>query len=183
MPKFSIESRSKNIPDIFRSFKWELSIPEISIVAPSFVNEEGFTIRARSVSIPQRGVEVIESNFMGMKQIFPGRNNFANTVTVTLEETEDMLVTKGLYEWQQRIFNIDPDSDNNGGSEVERKRELTTDIFLKAYKYNNDQTDRMFRLFNAFPQDVAEVALDYTGNEAVQYSVTFYYDFHKLIES
>ena len=85
---FHIEDRLKNQPDIIRSYAWEVIIPEIGSVSESAKDSEDLVIRARITSIPSRGNEKIESNFVGMKQFFPGKPTFSNTISITFEEFE-----------------------------------------------------------------------------------------------
>jgi hypothetical protein len=184
MPNFTIEGRMKQIPDILRNFSWELSFPNINEILPNTVpNDEGLIVRAKTTSMPGRTVEVIESNHFGIKQFFPGRVSFAGTLEVTYEETDDLFVTKALNEWNNKIFEVDPAAENAGSSDAVSKRQgLSTDAYLKLYRYNNDLLDRKIRIYNVWPQTVADVPMDYNGNESVKYSVTFQYDFWRAVE-
>lgn len=182
MANFTIEGRGKKMGDIARNWLYELSIPNISDVVPTIKDEEGLVIRTRSAVIPGRTNEPIESVFMGLRQQFPGKETFSHTIEVMYEESENMYVAKALYDWKQKVFNVDPDAEIAGGSEAESKREgQSTDIFIKLYKYNHEKLDKMFRLVNCWPANVAEVTLDYTGNESIKYSVTFEFDYWVLV--
>jgi hypothetical protein len=50
------------------------------------------------------------------------------------------------------------------------------------YKYDGSLMQQAIRFYNAWPAAVADVAMDYTGNESVKYSVTFEYDFWTLVQ-
>lgn len=181
MPNFTIEGRAKAIDDIQRTWKFELSIPNISEIVEG-VTDEGLTIRTRTANIPGRTNEPIESVFMGTKQQFPGKETFTHTLEVQYEESEDQYIAKALYAWKEKIFTVDPENDNAGGAQGLAKRNgLATDMFLKMYRYNNDPLEKMVRLFNAWPAVVPEVALDYNDNASVKYQVTFEYDFWTLM--
>jgi len=184
MADFTIEGRMKQLPDIQRNWLWELVIPGISKVSDSISSEgdgvNSLIIRCRTATIPSRGNQVIESFFMGMKQYFPGKPEFGHTLSISFEETENQIITKTLYEWQQKIFDIVPGSPTAGVSQVPTKRTATRDIYLLMYKYNGKVLERKIRFYNAFPQNVSDVAMDYNGNESVRYECTFQFDFWNL---
>jgi hypothetical protein len=150
------------------------------VVTGGKANTEDLIIRCRTASIPGRGFDSIESNFMGMKQFFPSKPTFSNTLAVTIEETEDQKVGKALYAWRQKIFDVDPASPKAGVSSGLVKRDLAKDIFLLMYRYNGSSFEKKIKFVNAWIQNVDDVGLDYAGNDAVKYSVTFQYDFWVL---
>lgn len=182
MPNFTIEGRSKTLPDIQRNWMWEIFIPAISDVTQGIMGDvEDLVIRARTATIPSRGNDTIDSQFMGMKQFFPGKPSFGNTFEVTIEETEDQIVHRALTSWQNLIFNISPTLATGGQSQRPLKRDVAKDIYLIMYKYNGEEIERKIRFYNAFVQNVGDVTMDYNGNEAVQYSTTFNFDFWELV--
>ena len=180
---FTINGRAAKFPDIQRNFMWQLFIPGIITVAPSaLLDAEDLLVRCRSISIPQRANEAIQSNFMGTRQYFPGRADpGGGTIGVSFEDTEDMTIQRIMYEWQQEIFNINPKSPITAGkSKRPLKRELTKDLFLIMYNYAGIPLPHQIRFHNAWIQQVGEVSLSYDGNESVKYEVTFQYDYWTL---
>jgi hypothetical protein len=182
MANFTIEGRMKVLPDVQRNFMWELLIPSISDVTNGIMGDvEDLIIRARSAVIPSRGNDIITSEFIGMKQYFPGKPNFGSTMSVEIEETEDQIVHKALTEWQNLIFNVSPIEVFGGQSLRPLKRDVAKDIYLLMYKYNGTELEKKIRFYNAFIQTVGDVSLSYGGNEAVKYSATFQFDFWELV--
>jgi len=180
---FTIEGRMKTMLDIQRNWSWSLLIPGINSVAPTtaLLDMEDLLIRCRSISIPSRSNTVTQSDFMGMKQFFPGKPDVGGTVGATFEETEDMAVRRIFWEWEQNIFNINPKSALTAGkSRRPLKRLVTKDIFLVMYSYAGIPLPKSVRFHNAFVQSVGDVALDYGAGESVKYTVTFQYDFWTL---
>ena len=157
---------------------WELIVPTAGVMNDSGVVDDDLVIRCRSVSIPGRSTEVITSEFMGMKQYFPSKPIFDGTVDVTYEETEDQPIKKALTEWQQKIYSTD-----TGVQTVPfiDKRLQSKTLTLIMYDGKGDSLDRKIQFINAWPQNVPSVALSYAGSEQVIYSVTFQYDFWKLV--
>lgn len=185
MADFHIDNRLGKLPDPQKTFLWELKIPNISGIITSITDPEELTIRCRSVSIPSRGNETMESNFMGMKQKFAMKPTFSQTLSVMFEEFEDQLISKALYEWNNKIFDVDKTSAESGGSKAIMKRNIggtgyATDLYLYMYKYDKSKLEMAYRFFNAFPQDVSDVSLDYAGGDSVKYNVTFSFDYWNL---
>ena len=180
---FHIEDRFKNSLDILRSYNWELVIPDIGSVSESAKDIEDLIIRVRIAALPSRGNEKIESNFMGMKQFFPGKPTFTNSISVTFEELEDQLVSKILYEWANKTFNVQINSPTGGMSQAEKKRDLAKNIKILQYGNNGELLEKTYELFNCFIENIEEITLDYTSNESVKVPVVFSYDFWNLVKS
>lgn len=179
---FHIESRMKNLPDILRGYNFEVIIPDIGSVSESVKDSEDLVVRARISSIPSRGHEKIESNFVGMKQFFPGKPTFSNQISITFEEFEDQLVSKCMYEWANKIFDVRADSPTGGGAQVNKKRDIAKDIIIKQFDYNTQDLERAYKLFNCFIENIEEVSLDYTSNDSIKIPVQFSFDFWELIK-
>lgn len=178
MANFTIDGRMKNLPDIQRQYNFELLVPNIGDF-----DQDDMILRVRTATIPSRAVEVIESNFMGMKQFFPGKALFTNTLVVQYEEFEDQKVTTQLYDWQQKLFDVDPDSRTAGSGQESGKRNVTRDISLVMYGYNGKKLKKKIVFYNAFVENVGDSALGYANNESVKYDVTFRFDYWKLINA
>lgn len=180
---FTINNRAPRFADIQRNFMWQLFIPGVITVAPSaLLDFEDLIVRCRSVSIPQRSTEAIQSNFMGTRQFFPGKADpGGGTVTVGFEDTEDMLIKRVMYEWQQNIFNTNPNSNLTAGKSKKRfKRQLVKDLYLVMYTYDGTILPKIIRFKNAWVQAVGESQLSYDAGESVKYDVTFQYDYWTL---
>jgi len=178
---FFIEGRKiRNFADIQRNFLYEITFKDAYRFIPGW-EEESITLRARSFSIPQRGNEAITSEFGAMKQFFPGKPTFGNTMQVSFEETESQNVQTFLFKWQQAIFDL-----NVGHARAERKRVAMTGangggycdmVTIKAFRYNGNELDNKYFLYNVWLQNVDDVSLDYSQNEAVKFNATFQFDF------
>jgi hypothetical protein len=180
--KLHIDDRLNEIKkDLLYTFKWEIQIPGIANVTSTFKKPEDFLIRCRNAEIPGRGVEPIESYFMGMKQIFAGRVNFTHTITIVLEEFQDQGVINALNEWNENVMSVKKGSLFAGGSQKMAKRGgYATDILLIMKGTDNNELKTKYRLYNCFPQNVDNLSLDYTSNDSAKISVTFAYDWWEL---
>lgn len=173
----TLEGRLKQLPDVQRSWMWELYIPNVNTIPNAGLTEEDITIRTRTASLPERGNETIESNFMGFKQFFPGKATFGNSMSTTIEETEDQKVSKFLYAWRQYILDVNPNSITAGASGALTKRQATRNMYILQYKYSGTVMEKKIQLFNAWPQAVAAVTLDMNGTEQIKFDVTWQFDY------
>lgn len=178
---FTVEGRLADMPDVQRTYMWELEIPgigEIVKVKSAKPLPEELIIRCRSAQIPERGVEAITSSFGVMKQFFAGKPTFSNTLPVTFEETDDQLVFDVIQQWQQLLTDI-----RTGKSQVASKRGATRTIFLNQYKVNGDDMKYRYRFVNAWPQNRASAEVGYDSNDSVKYSVTFQFDYWDTVKT
>ena len=177
MSRYHLEDRLKNKPDIQRSYLWELIIPDIGSVSDSVKDADELVTRVRTTNLPGRGVEVIQSDFMGMRQMFPGRVNFSHTLQVTFEELENQIVSTVLYEWSNKIFDIRHGSPTGGVAQVSRKRDIAKDIIIRQVAYDGSYLKNAYKLVNCFIQNYDEVSLDYTQNDKIMIPVSFSFDY------
>lgn len=170
---FTHENRLKNLPDIQRSYMWELYIPSIEEL-----DMDEMVVRIKNVQLPGRTITPIESYFMGSKSFFPGRTEYTGTLTVDMEEHEDQKVYTALNSWQELLYNYD-----TGTQGVASKNDLVKNLSLIMYKANGVKLGKKVVFHNAWPQAVADTALDYTAGEAVRINVTFQYDYWRVVTS
>ncbi|MFW6219520.1 MAG: hypothetical protein ACOCZ5_00185 [bacterium] len=180
----TIEGRAKHVHDVQRNFMWQLWIPQVFRMAPmSLTTVEDLIIRCRGVSIPSRQTREVSTDFLGMKQHFPGKPEFNGKVTVEFEETENLKISSCFYEWNERIFRSNPLKDRSP-REHSRKRNLSTKIYLSLLSYHGLPNllpyPRVLVFHNAWPQNISEVSLTYSSSDSVKYNVTFQYDYWTL---
>jgi hypothetical protein len=176
----TLEGRAKNLPDLQLTNLWQLIVPGIKTVAPKncLNNEEDLTIRCRSISIPQKVINTIESKFQGSTQQFPTTPVVHGSVNATYEDTSDMRAFKIITEYMNNIYSTNFDDPIMGGKSLfPYKRAFTRDLYLYFNKYDGTFSDKAIRFHNAFPTTIAEVSLSYDTASAVTYSVSFSYDF------
>jgi hypothetical protein len=183
---FTIEGRAANIiKDVQRDWLFNFTFPNlaqivnVSNAGVSLVKDltEEITIRTRTASIPQRGQETIESNWMGFKQFFPGKPTLDNSFSIGFEESENQNMYKIMYEWQNQIFNLKSGhSKKLGKRPTNSPTSYVTDAVLSLIKYNGEVSENIILFKNVFPTSVDAVTLDYAGSGAVRYNCVFQYD-------
>lgn len=175
---FHIDKRMARAGDPQRIYTYEVLVPKINQVCDSISDPEDFVIRCRNAMLPSRGNEPIESFFFGMKQKFPGKPIFDNVMTLLIEEFEDQLISRAIYEWNENVFSTNPDDPDGGSSKKETKRDgYATDVIINMYKQNGDLLDYRMRLFHCFPETLDAVQLDYATSDTIKYSLTLSYDY------
>lgn len=187
---FTIEGRAGAvIKDIQRDWAWLLTIPlaNTAMVTNAGLELQGgidneVTIRARSVSMPSRGVETIPSEWMGQKQFFPGKMTLGNTVAIQFEESENQNVAKMLYAWQNYIMDITKGHSNALGKRATANTSYVTDMHISLLSYAGTPSDTVVYFKNVFPTNVADVPLSYGGTASVKFDVTFQFDFWYLMK-
>ena len=172
MANFTIAGRLKNMPDIQRSYMWELFIPSIEEL-----DQDDMVLRIRNAVIPGRTIQPIESFFLGSKQFHPGKTEYTGTFTTNIEEFEDGKAHASLHSWMQAIYDANPNSSTAGQSKLAGKNEYTRDIVLRMYKNDGTKMDKDIVFYNSFPSGISDATLDYTASDAVRLDVTWQYDF------
>jgi hypothetical protein len=187
MPNFHIDQRLIAQKDIIRNYSFELLFPNIDKVCPSIKNPDDLLVRCKSAIFPSRGNEIIESWFMGLKQIFPSKPRFGNVLSTVIEESSDQKIMIALNEWNNWLFQVDPNGANAGASQANVKRlsqgskAYAIDAFLTTYSYDGVALAKKIKFFNCFPTNVGDVPLEYAGNDSVKFSTDFSFDFWTFI--
>jgi len=172
MANFTIAGRMKNLPEIQKSFLWELYTPSIEDL-----DQDDMVLRVRNVVIPGRTIQPIESFFLGSKQFHAGKTEFVGTFPTQIEEFEDGRAHQAIYSWMQAIYNADSNSSEAGQSKFNGKNEYSRDIVLKMYRTNGTKMDKDIVFYNSFPNSITDAPLDYASSDSVKLDVTWSYDY------
>jgi hypothetical protein len=182
---FHIDKRMSAQKDIIRVYNFELSILDAVRIDPSLGDIDNLIIRIKSCVIPSRGNETIESYFMGMKQLFPGKPVFGHTLNCMIEDGSDQKILNFLNTWNNKIFDTVVANPNAGASVLGTKRGANgyaSDMILQMYNYDGTSLSKAIKFFNSWPSNVADVSLDYTANDSVKFSCDFTYDRYELMK-
>lgn len=178
--QFHINRRIPKDKDILRQYLFEVRIPPPNGLLGEW-GEEDFIIRVRTAQIPGRGNTPIQSDFFGMKKFYTGQLNYENTLTVQIEEFDDMKSMFRIEQWNNLIMDMNHRRDS--GAAKETRADLISDIELVMYKANGFETDARVTFYNTFIQNVNTVPFGYGANESVKYEVVFQYDYWLFSES
>lgn len=138
----------------------------------TFKNEiENLLVKARTCVIPGRTTESIESNFMGSKQLFPGKTTYTNKVSITFEEFQDG-GTHGVFKkWQDAIYNP-----LTGVRISNYKKDYSAQILCTLMGTDGVVIDEPIVFETAWVSNVGEPALSHDDAGKIVYEVEFTYD-------
>jgi hypothetical protein len=160
-----------------------LVIPKINVFTDNVIDQEALIIRCKTASLPEYGIDIIESHFMGQKQLFAGKPSYgSNTLVTNIDETEDQLVQRGLWIWKQKWFDNDPLSPTGGYSKFANKRSGVAEIILQCHKFNGAKMEYDWHFINAWPSNVGAVDLGMENSAKITPSVTWTFDFPQLVK-
>lgn len=181
MANFSTEGREAAIiKDVQRSFMWQVSMPTIGyLIDPSLAPDivEELRVRARTVSIPSRGIETLTTEFMGMKQLYAGKPSMTQTVAITFMESENLNMFAILNNLLQNTFSYKTGHSTLVGPKRSALTSYAQDIHINLLKYDGTAaSDKTMVLKNAFLTNVEDISLSYASNEVVQIGTTWSFD-------
>jgi hypothetical protein len=127
---------------------------------------------ARSTSIPEANLGVIEVPYFGRKIRLAGDRTYG-TWTVQILNDEDFLIRNALEEWSNKIQTFEGNiRDLGSASPLQYKQTARVTQFsktgtpLREYKFNG-----------IFPTSISTIELDWNATDAIEeFQVTFAYD-------
>ena len=156
----------RSIGEPARQYLWEAIIPGS---LPGGTGGGGndnqlFTYRAMSTTLPDSVVEVYEHQFKSDKSNFAGRNASAKTFDVTFIDSTDLFVFKNMTLW-------------NKYTQTHNKSEYSKDLSLRLLGRTELEPILLtLTLIQCFPESVQAVSLDYASNDPINIPITFRYD-------
>ena len=171
---FMPTSRLSALDDIQRNFYFELVMPDIGKFTS--LNQEDLIVRCKTAAIPGKSIDIIESYFMGMKQLFPGRVSFPNEMTTQIDETEDQKVYLAIRQWQNLIFSTDKTAKLGHATVTGKLNMMSQMAYLKMFKYDGTATPYSIQFVNLWPKDIQDADLDMKSSDKISYSVKWAYD-------
>jgi len=160
-----IDSLKGNLTNPARTFMWDVLIP----VPVGSGSSTTYQIRAQSSSIPGRSNAAIAIPYKQTAGVMvAGKLEFPHTWQCTFIEGEDKKVFDAIHSWQQNIVN---DAFGVGTGDPFYK----TDVYISLLTTTGD-TFMKIKIKGAWVQQIQDLALAYSDNETVKYTVTFEYD-------
>ena len=148
-----------------RQYLWEMFIPNM----PGGGDTEFMRLHVRNVQIPGLTIEPIEINWQAHKIKVSGRAPFIQTFTFQVEESEEGKAIDALIAWRALV--IEPVT-GLGTPELIYK----TMIRLSLLK-TTGEVYKAVDVIGCWPQEVADIPLDYMASETIKIDVTMSYDY------
>ena len=132
---------------------------------------QDLTVKARTCVIPGRSTEVIESWFMGSKQVFPAKTTYTNEVSIKFEEFQDGGTHSLLKKWQDAIYDI-----KTGTRISNKKKDYSADVIVSMMGTDGILIGEPIVFKTAWIKSVGEPSLSYESGSAISFECTFAYD-------
>ena len=97
------------------------------------ISEEGLNFRAQSVELPKRTGTSLEINIRGQKVKQPGDYEYSGTTTLTLIETDDMVVSRAISTWRESIIQTDTNI-------MQPKRDIEVQLIIRRLNRQGEQS-------------------------------------------
>lgn len=170
-------------------------IPDASVIAPNLnLDVDDLIVKTRRASIPGMGVEVFQSNYMMMQQLFVSKPTLETSMNLTFEEFEDQTVEVFFRTWLNSICNISATPEASATSPVNtnlagvsyyksKRSGLVRPCYLLLYGFDGRLLDYKYKLVNAFPEKIDPVDLEYGATDSVKLNVTMRFDYPELVKN
>ena len=153
------------------------SLYTVDINGPSTYSFSGNSnILVKAAAIPASTIAPLTTNYMGRAIKMPGFRTF-DTWTVTVMNDEDMKARGQIIKWMQTIGGAlrGSRSETFGGpAEILAKSEGDATITQLGVDGKAKQT---WKVFQMWPTELGEIALDWSSDAIEEYTVAFAYDY------
>lgn len=154
-----------------RSYMWEMHIPNLLGGGDS----SALTLQCQSTEIPDYSINPIHIDYKQSAGFdVPGKPKFSPWNT-TFIDTEDQVIYKAIYGWQQLINNRDTNTGLGDG-------QIRKDLYLSLLRTSDNEAYTRFRMVGGYPQSVDKVALAYGTDNLITLSVTWNYIRWTIVE-
>jgi hypothetical protein len=135
------------------------------------IEEEDAIYLVRTAQMPSTTLEEQTLNWQGFDWKYPGKHTYA-PITVTFNVDLNARIRMLFEKWSNLAHN--PTSNFYTTHDV-----FMADQVLQMIGYEG-QVILEFTLRDAWPQEVAQIAMDYASTEVAQFDVTFSYQYHEV---
>ena len=184
-------------PDLVKNFLFQVvfnfngNSPLATMFGKDNAAADILMLRARSISLPQKKTETINTQYMGSKRNYPGRTYVDGQVSIKFDEFQDLGLENIFYQWQNMIFNHSfpnmQNANNNmmaGGAIGDFLALYTASIDIVIYDSAlRSRLPYSWRLYDCFPIDNGTVELNAEGGEKVAPTITFNYNTWEMFKN
>ena len=159
------------LTDFGPNYRWDANFVLPAQVAAA-ISSADFNIRATSMTIPKRTVDVIEIANRGHKIFREGITNFSQTITISTIATVDAMVHKACRNWGQMQW-----SDNIGAMSTTVAKDRQGTVTLRALN-NADVGYWQYTIIGAWLQDIDFGEYGSDSSDIIRPSLTIQYDYY-----
>lgn len=195
-------------PIISNRWRCNFNFTEVDVLKQYSALNSKLTLTVKDVDFP--GVKTVTDSifFFGMEKKLPTSVDNAGSVSVTVQETEDLVGHRSLVRWHQEVMNSGAYSEATYNTE---DMKFTSNDFLKnfglndlrqikntnnaqstvnsnvlnieLYEYQSGKVIVQARFLNLFPVEISPVKLAQDSKELFKYNVSFSYDAVRFVYS
>lgn len=148
-------------------YLWEaLLVPALG--ASPVGDPESLKLRCKTATLPESANEPAEIMWKSSKVQYAGRDASGKQMDLTFFDTEDMQVYKTLYNWIEY-------------SKEAPKTSYEGSLTMVLLNRSQEVPILTVTLGGVYPENLAQVTLDYTGSEPLEISVTMRYDWVVIV--
>jgi len=143
----------------------------VSIASPFMVNATKSSYLCKSASLPPSNLGLADVSYMGRKIKIAGDKDFPSWTTDFYEDN-DMVNRTSFEYWLSKI------SAHEANTGYIKPSEYYATIVLDLLSHETGDSVRTYKLINAFPTEVGELALAYDSNDTIgEFSVTWEFNY------
>lgn len=206
---YFIDSLSK-LKDPILSNRWRcnFNFTEVDVLRQYSNLNSNLSLTVKDVDFP--GVKTATDSifFFGLERKLPTSAENSGTVSMVIQETEDLVGHRSLVRWHQEVMNSGAYSEstystedmkftsneflkNFGLNDLKPTKNTTTPqstvntnvMNIELYEYQSSKIVMQVRFLNLYPIEVSSVKLSQESKELFKYNVTFNYDAIRFVYS
>lgn len=172
---------------ILYKFKLQFSINYTGFSSKDFyqksLNSGGltaFNILCKDLSIPQRTIETLNTDYMGWKKYFAGKNDSSGTMTLLFHEHQGGMVTQFKRDWFEAINQTNATGSRRSFAASDNMDNLKATLKIGLLKTDGSDSNIEAYIYGAWPTQDAVLNLSQGASDFMKPSLTIQYDWSEV---
>lgn len=178
-----------NLPDLVKQYLFQVRfLYEKGSALSNILDSDDFMLRAKTMTLPQKDFNTLETHYMGSKLVYPGKATVAGEFTVQFDEFQDLKISTSLHRWSNLLFSqgfkndIDVTGRITGGASSNYAKDYTASVEILLYDSTlKNLLPVKWVLYRVFPKTVSSSDLSQEGDAKVTRSATFSYSNFEIV--
>lgn len=178
-----------NLPDLVKQYLFQVRfLYEKGSALSSILDSDDFMLRAKTMTLPQKDFNTLETHYMGSKLVYPGKATVAGEFTVQFDEFQDLKISTALHRWSNLLFSqgfmndIDVTGRITGGASSNYAKDYTASVEVLLYDSTlKNLLPVKWVLYRVFPKTISSSDLTQEGDGKVTRSATFSYSNFEVV--
>lgn len=178
-----------NLKDLVKQYLFQVRfLYEKGSALAYILDTDDFMLRAKTMTLPQKDFNTLETHYMGSKLVYPGKATVAGEFTIQFDEFQDLVISTGLHRWSNLLFSqgfandIDVSGRITGGASSNYAKDYTATVEILLYDSTlKNLLPIKWVLYRVFPKTISSSDLSQEGDSKVTRSATFSYSNFELV--